>query len=35
MKGGLTMTMSRCPYSEHTANPSYGSLTTGRLHDWQ
>ena len=31
MKGGLTMTMSRCPYSEHTANPSYGSMTTGAV----
>jgi hypothetical protein len=35
MKGGLTTAASRCPHSGHTVDPSCGSMTTGRLHDWQ
>jgi hypothetical protein len=31
MKSGLTMAVSRCPHSGHTANPSCGPMTTGRL----
>jgi hypothetical protein len=34
-KGGLTTAVSRYPHSGPTANPSCGSMTTGRLHDWQ